>query len=80
MSRDCASLGICQSRKPACEGCSSLPAQFAPGVIDGPHRRKRAGNPWVAAIGNALLAAAVLASLSLSLGLIVGYMAGGGFP
>jgi hypothetical protein len=74
MSRDCASLGICQSRKPACDGCTT---QFAPGVIDGPYSRKRARSGYAAAIGKAVLAAAVLASLSLSLGLIVGYLVGG---
>lgn len=37
--RTCNELGVCQGRKPACQGCSAAPRQqphpFAPGVIEG---------------------------------------------
>ena len=75
MSRSCVSLGMCQSRKPACDGCTW---QLAPGVIDGPHHRKPARKSWAATIGTALLAAALLASLALTIGLASGYLTAGG--
>jgi hypothetical protein len=43
--RSCAELGVCQNRDPRCTGCREFPVQFAPGVIDGPYRRKRVGAP-----------------------------------
>lgn len=36
--RTCFELGVCQSRKPACQGCNW---QLAPGTIRGPYRRQR---------------------------------------
>lgn len=78
MSRDCASLGICQSRKAACDGC---PTQFAPGVIDGPYNRKRLNSGLATFVGKALLVAALVASISLTIGFAAGYLTSGGmFP
>ncbi|OYZ03472.1 MAG: hypothetical protein B7Y42_00395 [Polaromonas sp. 28-63-22] len=78
MSRDCASLGICQSRKPACDGCTT---QFAPGVIDGPYSRKRPDTGVAAFVVKALLVAALVASISLTIGFAAGYLTSGGvFP
>lgn len=61
------------SRNPACEGCTW---QLAPGVIDGPYSRKPARNQLAIAVGKALLAAAVLASLSITIGFTLGYFTG----
>jgi hypothetical protein len=37
-SQSCYQLGVCQARKPACQGCDS---SFAPGSIQGPFKRLR---------------------------------------
>ena len=70
--RSCFELGVCQSRKPACQGCSW---QFAPGVIDGPYRST---TRWLttertALAGRAALILVALVSLSAILGFATGY-------
>ena len=59
--RSCAALGFCQSRKPACEGCTAQAnsaihsaihsaIRFAPGVIERlPRLRRGAGRYWMRA-------------------------------
>ena len=51
--RSCDELGLCQSRKPACDGCDHATRKvfpFAPGVIDfGPKQQSsRQGRAWQA--------------------------------
>lgn len=77
MKRNCMELGTCQSRKPACQGCSW---QLAPGVIDGPHRRRRRllSASQVEGIGRAVLFMAALAALAATLGFAAGYFNVGG--
>lgn len=52
---------------------------FAPGVIEGPHRRHRLlSAAQAAAIGRALLFVAALAALAATLGFTAGYLGFGG--
>lgn len=75
MSRSCNELGVCQCRKPACQGCSW---KLAPGVIDGPYRRRFLSAKRVAALGRALLFVAAVAALVATLGFAAGYFNLGG--
>lgn len=71
----CHTLGVCQSRKPACSGCAWKP--LAPGTVAGPYARQRRWpvlRGWLDRMALALLAVAVLAALSLTVGLLLGYL------
>lgn len=58
-------------RQPNSEACQG---QFAPGVIDGPHRRRRLlSASQVDAIGRAALFMATLAAVAGTLGFTAGY-------
>ena len=52
--RPCLELGVCQSRRPACEGCKPHLAPLAPGVIDGPYRKPLAAKGLVLKAKDAL--------------------------
>ena len=48
MKHTCDQLGLCQNRKPRCNGCSARP-YFAPGVIDCQRtrmERRRLAHTW----------------------------------
>jgi hypothetical protein len=62
----CAHLGVCQSRKPACEGCTAHCYSFAPGVID--HGRKRSWLETPYALAKLVVTCALA-------GLLMGYVA-----
>lgn len=76
--RTCMELGACQSRNPRCNGCDwkySPRHMFAPGVIDGPYRRRRAR--WVRrayAVLSFVLAVAFLAFLAGYIGRLGGLL------
>lgn len=45
----CEELGVCQSLRPACNGCTPnkrLQLQLAPGVVDGPYHHARGFKSW----------------------------------
>lgn len=78
--RSCNELGVCQARAPACHGCTvnthDLPAGsivFAPGVIEGPGRRRWLTPRRMDALARVLLVLAVLGTLSATLGFAAGY-------
>jgi len=55
------------------------PHNFAPGVLEGPHRRRRAlSADQLEAIGRALLLISGLASGAVAVGFIAGYLHVGG--
>jgi hypothetical protein len=70
---NCTSLGVCQSRKPACQGCNW---SFAPGSIEGPFTRAqhRHALKWTSVFAKVVLALALLACLSVVLGFFLGYL------
>jgi hypothetical protein len=83
--RSCNELGVCQARAPACHGCTvnthDLPAGsivFAPGVIEGPGRRRWLTPRRMDALVRALLVLALLGTLSATLGFAAGYLTLGG--
>lgn len=57
-------------QQPTHESCEG---QFAPGVIDGPHRRRLISASQVDAIGRAALFMATLAAVAGTLGFTAGY-------
>lgn len=81
--RTCNELGVCQARAPACHGCHDytvnahdLPAGsivFAPGVIEGPGRRRWLTPRRMDALARVLLVLALLGTLSAALGFAAGY-------
>lgn len=75
----CDRLGVCQDRTPRCVGCDTARAfPFAPGVLNGPHRRPILTARRANAIGRAALFVAVLAGVVGVCGFIAGYAQGGG--
>lgn len=56
--RTCLELGLCQNRKPLCDDCLERPLRLAPGVVDGPFRRRQTAAVWAHKAGDGLRAVA----------------------
>lgn len=78
--RTCNELGVCQARAPVCQGCTvhthDLPTGsivFAPGVIEGPGRRRWLTPRRMDTLVRAVLVLALVGTLSATLGFASGY-------
>lgn len=74
----CDELGACQHRAPHCTGCMHpLPPSgfvFAPGVIDGPHRRAWLTDRRVEQLARFALVLACLSAVFSVLGMVIGFV------